>query len=204
MRKIGLALFFAGALAALFAPEVRAEAGMDTMLLWMIDDEPPSVNDHGTFKYINELGAEAARLRVDGGGYLGIYDSRGMTEFENAMLPLDSIAMFDKAGPVWSNLGEYSSAAHAFTVELGRMNGDEWQVLATSETVSYNALVEGGWTTSSALGDPREGPWTPTFAVPEPSSGLLLLLGSALLALRRRGAAGRADRAPYRDCDHVV
>ena len=43
-------------------------------------------------------------------------------------------------------------------------------------------------TTASAVGTP----WTPAIeAVPEPSSGLLLLFGLTLVALRRGGREGR-------------
>ena len=62
-----------------------------------------------------------------------------------------------------------------------------WSTLAVSEPATYNDLVnaiapaEGGYTPHYVT------PWNPAaYVVPEPSSGLLVLVGAALLALRRR------------------
>ena len=189
MKRIVTAVCLAGALAA------RAEAPLETMLLWQVcDDEPPSVYDpgDGTYKYITDLGGvNGAKLRVAGGGYLDVYDSKGKTLFPNAMLTIDpdNLSQLGQVGPVWSSLGEYADAAYAFTVELGHWENDEWTVMATSKTTNYAELLAGGWTSSKTDIYPREGPWSPTFtvtSVPEPTSGLMLLLGAALLALRRR------------------
>ena len=195
MKRIGTVLCLAGVFAALVPLGARAEANLDTMLLWQVyDDVPPSVYDpgDGTYKYITDLGGvNGAKLRVDGGGYLDIYDSDGLTLFPNAMLTIDpeGLSQLGKAGPVWSDLGEYADAGRAFTVELGHWENDAWTVMATSKTTTYAELLAGGWTSSKTDIYPREGPWSPTFevtSVPEPTSGLLMLLGAALLALRRR------------------
>lgn len=194
MKRIGIVL--AGVFACL-APLV-ARADMDAMLLWMVYDNynPPRIDDNGTLKYIDQLGSDGARvngakLRVDGGDYLDIYSTKGHTMFPNAMLTinLDNLAVLGQIGPVWSNLGDYADASYAFIVELGHWEGNEWTVMATSKATSYAELLGSGWTASDMDAYPREGPWKPEFSVkpvPEPTSGLMLLLGTALLALRRR------------------
>lgn len=197
MKRIGTVLCLAGALAALVPFGARAEEPVDNMLLWMVYDgyESPQVPDQGSLRYIDQLvsrpdgySVNGAKLRVDGGGYIDILSGDGTTLFPNAMLSLDRDAHgeFFKAGPVWSDLGEYADAGRAFVVELGHWENDEWTVMATSKPTTYAELFAGGWTSSKADIYPREGPWTPTFAVPEPTSGLMLLFGAALLALRRR------------------
>ena len=81
----------------------------------------------------------------------------------------------------------------SFAIELGNWEGGEWVTLATSGTMSYNDLTV---TDSDGVHilQMRDGiglvnfqPWAPTaYSVPEPSSGLLVLIGASLLALRRR------------------
>ena len=202
MKRLGMALFLAGALAALSPLDVRADAPLDSMLLWLVNDDydpPGNIDDHGTMKFIDELvdangnRVNGARIRFDGNGdsgYLGIYSGDGQTLFPNAVMTIDlnSLAATGTAGPGWSNLGAYTDAAYAFTIELGHWEaGGEWDVLATSrESMTYAELFAGGWVSSSSDAYPREGPWAPTFSIPEPSSGLLLLIGGALLALRRK------------------
>lgn len=65
----------------------------------------------------------------------------------------------------------------------------ENQVLGHSHTFSLASLAKSGYV--SAGGNPptvATGVWTPTFIIPEPTSGMLMLLGFAGLALRRKRA----------------
>lgn len=81
----------------------------------------------------------------------------------------------------------------SFAIELGNWENGEWVTLATSGTMSYSDLTV---TDSDGVHilQMRDGieldnfqPWAPTaYSVPEPSSGLLVLIGASLLALRRR------------------
>ena len=62
-----------------------------------------------------------------------------------------------------------------------------WQVteFTSATTPKQNYKVNADWSGTDYLGDPaRKG--TVTGGVPEPTSGLLLLIGGAMLALRRK------------------
>ena len=63
-------------------------------------------------------------------------------------------------------------------------------IVAKVEQQDYNSLQNSGYTYMSSAGDLALATltaWAPTaYPVPEPSPGLLLLLGASLLALKRR------------------
>ena len=77
----------------------------------------------------------------------------------------------------------------SFVFELAMWNGTSLETVGTSATFSYAQLADyltqwqGGASTT-----PTQGVFTPSFAVPEPTSGLLMLIGLAGLALRRKQA----------------
>lgn len=194
----------AAALLAFVPLDALANTG-DGVLLWMVydnyedqDGNPlPQVPDTSPtdLKFIDELvsrpdgySVNGARLRVDGtDAYLSIYASGADTPYANNLLPIaKEDGYFTQAGPVYSYFGQYDSPEYSFLVELGHWEGAEWLVMAVSCVASYEELVEGGWTTDNLQNYPRYGPWSPGFVVPEPSGGLLMLLGASLLALRRR------------------
>ena len=89
-----------------------------------------------------------------------------------------------------ADVSAYASGSpeYAFIIELGNWDGSNWSTLALSETASYADLVANNHIDTSSGYNPNPvAPWMPTsYVVPEPSSGLLLLVGAALLALRRR------------------
>ena len=202
---MGISIFLRRAVVAAglsFTLSAVQAAETDGLLLWMVFDDydAPQVDDCGVYKYIDELVSRSpdgykvngARLRVAGTDtYLGISeDGAGAKPYANGLLtiaPDPETGYFTKAGPVWTDLGAYATTEYSFLVELGNWTEDgEWIVMAASAAASYEALRAGGWTTDSAHEYPRQGPWAPTYAVPEPTSGLLMLIGAAFLALRRR------------------
>jgi len=92
-----------------------------------------------------------------------------------------SDAMIEAVADVGA-VGDLSS--YSFYLELGTEQGTaEW----VSTQLAYKDAVDNGHIVSSAT-DPNLTAWTPTSwaAIPEPSSGLLMLIGVAGLALRRR------------------
>lgn len=98
-----------------------------------------------------------------------------------------------KLGVTQTDLGSYADSAYSFYVELVTYNNLGESTTQKMPTWSYNDLVSAGYVAGNGLTD---GPAASASAlaggglgvapVPEPTSGLLLLIGGSLLALRRR------------------
>lgn len=93
-----------------------------------------------------------------------------------------------------TDLGEgWDYQNYSFYVELFNYDFDldiETSV-GVSEWATYDSLVSNGAIIPSGMAIPPTAQlWVPTTAVPEPTSGLLLLLGCALLSLTRRKPMG--------------
>ncbi|MBQ6136235.1 MAG: PEP-CTERM sorting domain-containing protein [Kiritimatiellae bacterium] len=166
-----------------------------TVLLWQVGDMTDFdslegvivhlANDGGTTT-AKDLGVSHARIReVSTGGYLGLQipgsDSFGLDSMNVPMTWAADVSDFAGGSP------EY-----AFVIELGAYESGSWSTLAVSESASYVDLVANHHIDVFSGYQPLYAtPWNPTtYAVPEPASGLLVLVGAALLALRR----GRVSR----------
>lgn len=92
---------------------------------------------------------------------------------------------------LYSLIGDHGGPTDGIrlAVELGSWVGEDqntWVVAATSGLWDYNGVFHQNYVTSQ-VDIPTTTPWSPgAFSAPEPTSGLLMLLGGALLALRRR------------------
>ena len=149
--------------------------------------------------------AFAARVRVTGGD---IQD--GQDVFLDLYIPGYGVdegggeygVEFSDVGGYWgagvptgnqSPSGDFSAGTpeYSFIVELGNIDSsDNWTTVATSASAAYSTL--GDYIHETFDINPGQiAVWSPTTftaPVPEPSSGLLMAVGLALLALRRKRA----------------
>lgn len=162
-------------LLALVARQAMADG---TYLYWTIEK-----NDYDggvPFEYAKIYGSNGSGKS----GYLAFADDVSQTEFYSNRLgglasEADGLSLSE---PTWAALGLDMGSDWKFQVQLfdenDRLVG--WQL----GTVSYDELlpylVTEGWGNT-----PSAGAWGAT-VVPEPSGGLLLLLGMVGLALRRK------------------
>ena len=186
-----------------------ASAG-DDVLYWMVDSSATVEKDGVTTSvasFFENYGAPdgsafAARVRVTGGNI-----QEGQDVFLDLYIPNYGIdtgngdigVLFSDAGGYWgagvptgnqSPIGTYSAGSpeFSFIVELGNIDSsDNWTTVATSAAKAYSDLADYIHQTFD-INPGQLAVWTPTqfTAVPEPSGGLLTLMGVALLALRRR------------------
>ena len=150
---------------------VAAHAEYSSYFYWQVDE---SVAD---FSY--------AQLRLSGGSqYFTIGDTAytkvGAETAADATLGQTTLA-------VAANLGAYASSEYSFLVEVF---GEDDGLLAYSDTFSYDDIV--GSYVYSDMGTALSGTayGVSVSNVPEPSSGVLLLLGLAALGLRRKRGRG--------------
>ena len=208
--RVGIFKIAAYAAAALTAGV--ASAG-DDVLYWMIDNSA-TVEKDGVTSSISSFfesydapdgSAFAARVRVTGGD---IQD--GQDVFLDLYIPgygLDEGGgeygvEFSEVGGYWgagvptgnqSPSGDFSAGTpeYSFIVELGNIDSsDNWTTVATSASAAYSDLGDFIHETFD-INPGQIAVWTPTTfttPIPEPSSGLLMAVGLALLALRRKRA----------------
>ena len=201
----------AAALAAAILTTGVLPAGENDVLYWMIDDtatvtpwgggEAVSVGDFfSSHELAGEGSAFAARIRVTGGNitedtFLDLYLPGYGLDVGGGEYGVE----FSEVGGYWgagvptgnqSPSGDFSAGSpeYSFIVELGNIDSnDNWTTVATSAAATYSSLADYIHQTFD-MNPSTMAVWTPTSfdAVPEPSSGLLVTIGFAILALRRR------------------
>ena len=190
-----------------------ARADDDNLLLWFFED--PIIKDVDGSTISGGAGGivgrgeaagktvNAVRISVkDSSGhtvYLNLSDTKiNASDRKNWTSWVGLPALTDKgdlwfAGPGYADLSELtlSDTGLTFMMELGHVtlgaDGVDWTLLASSEGAALKDLVDGGHIIANELSAQGTFDWGGAgYAVPEPSSGLLVLIGGALLALRRR------------------
>lgn len=161
----------------------------DSYLYWMIGE----VSDSQTSNPINYSGVKIAALSQSGEnlGYLnlGMFGESGFTSYGNVINASGSqmqARMNDGFGGFYASLGTLGGQAYGYIIELYNDNGTALkgvsEVLYSQNAAQYIAEFSGGSPLSTV-----SVPWGGgSFAVPEPNSALLMVLGCAALALRRR------------------
>ena len=181
-------------------------AGEESVLWWMFDETTDIYDVSGTTSCkINELvgRGDAEGQRVNGIrvaayngdallGYLALADaeSTDMAYYPMPTMDFDAGTASWNAGPTYARLAPYASdPSTTFMIELGnwdatRAPGDEWLALAHSSAATREVLREFIDVSDFEMHTTLE--WTGgVYSVPEPSGGLLFLIGGALLSLRR-------------------
>lgn len=119
--------------------------------------------------------------------YAKLYATDGNTKTVLASVAAETDGKTVK--PTLTQLGEYGSNTYSFYVELlNYANGESTSVYTQPYASTYNELVSAGYVSTQAMATPEGfalGGYNGA-AVPEPTSGVLLLIGGAMLALRRR------------------
>ncbi len=143
----------------------------------------------------SDAGFSYARLRLSGGD---VYFPVGDTPYTKVGADTEGEATLGRTtSPVSANLGLYASSEYSYFVEVFDENGN---LLGFSDAFSFDAVSAGGYVyTDMATAATGEAYGVTVSSLPEPAGGLLLLLGMAGLALRRRKTA-RANVAGAVSC----
>lgn len=185
MKRHLLNCVVAAVILALASFGARAE---EQMLYWMIDE-----NNKYEFEYAVVYVAPTANLE---GKSWTAKDGFGVVEGTIA-LPKDIDGGFayepiegshTTTLDILTELGEENWSAYSFYIELLQWDADNEVEIrkGVSELATYSDLTANHHVLGAGLTIPSNlVVWRPT-TTPEPTSGLLLLLGNALLALRRR------------------
>ncbi len=147
-----------------------------------------SPNVDGSYT-VRDTDINAARVRVVGSdNYLNLVATP-----DGSVQPIITGSAGEVPDYFFAAVVPYNSTEYSFMIELGNYDFDNgtWVALATSGTVSYDTLKNGThniaeWSVNEQP-TPTGGAWAPTaYTVPEPTGGMLFVIGGALLALRRR------------------
>ena len=163
---------------AILATAICASAA-DQYLYWMISDRSTLTAADGTKTDLT--GSYYAKVKMNGGDYLHFYDAPGgsLLDGENDYY----LRVGDITDSVATFAGVINGSPSSFIIELYNDTGTAPGSWVGEATLAWNADYI---TTSSVMAYASPGVVSQFSAVPEPTSGMLLLLGVAGLALRRK------------------
>lgn len=170
------------------------------VLWWTVGENYRSITataEDGSVTTAGDLGVTDVRVRYDSddgasSGYLTFF---GINEDESVSVYDGSAGLGAEYGmglpaEYFGDLSGLSGTSYSFVIELGNYTDGRWtRTSMESERVSYGDLVSKNHIVEWKHDYPDYGSaWSPGnySVVPEPSSGILVLIGGALLALRRR------------------
>lgn len=175
MKKFILAVAFLSA-------GVSLADGAESYLYWMLDT---SSSGAGAFEYtgvkvkaIEDSTGDASYLTIgwnNDGAFSALSDGDYLLNYDNAKM--------ERAGGLYASLGACGSEGFSYVIELFNDG-----VIGVSESLAWSEGLANDYI-EIVTGNPKlpTVAWTPqSMAVPEPNSALLMVLGCAALALRRR------------------
>ena len=145
-------------------------------LYWQINNNPNN-DQYAAVAVLNEAG----ELQ----GYANILDGDGGEKVGNLVAAGDAMSETQ-----YADISGYDSS-YKFVVEMLSVNSDNaWERGWTSGTpMTYSELKDAGYVSEGGMAPVGVNAWTASVTIPEPTSGLLLLVGGSLLALRRKRRA---------------
>lgn len=165
--------------AAAIAIATTAMAGTDSILYWMVDSPFNTYKDeYSAFKYVKVKAVDTSDL--EGASYLDMYNPDTGNTHVNRAYDLESDGY--STGGIYSGLFDGDKVDY-FLVELY----DDSNTRIAWQSVTYQMALNNG-SISKTMAPGGANIYTITQVVPEPTSGILLLLGFAGLALRRKKA----------------
>ena len=194
--RVVMKIFVAAVVCALVSAVV---AGDGEVLWWEIGENYQSISGSaadGSVVTAGDLGVTDARIRYfSDDGSQGYLTMLGINE-DGSVSVYDGIAGLGAADGMgipaeyFGSLSGLSGESYSFVIELGNYIDGSWaRTSMESEAVSYTELKGDLHIVAWDGQSPKYGSaWSPSSysVVPEPSGGLLSVLGFAVLALRRK------------------
>ncbi len=160
---------------ALLVAAVATSLGLQAgTLYWQVWNNPN--NDDYIAVVVQNAGGKV--------GYLNLLDGDGGSVVSAVTTPSDAMANVQ-----YADITDYSSSEYSFYFEMLSLEGDNWVQGYTSSVMTYEQLNIAGYISSGGISASSVKVWTASVFIPEPTSGLLLLVGGSLLALRRKRRA---------------
>jgi hypothetical protein len=190
MKKIVITVLL---IATAVATHTGSAAEGGEVLWWMVGknmaDVQGTTTDGRTMSAV-DLGVTDARIRYEAtDGSSGYLTLLSLNPLNNTVYEIDGAAGILVPGQYFADLSGLSGTAYNFIIELGNYSNGSWTKSMESAAASYQTLADNRHITKWELMNGSYGTrWNPQAysVVPEPNSGLMLLVGGALLALRRR------------------